>query len=120
MLAVVVALFIWGSKYRLSSVQIWCDNAPVVGQISKRSAPFKREDLMFLIRELCLNSINTEYHFYIEHIKGDKNKTADALSRFIKQPFQWLTSTERANIDTNPTDCSFVCNKFVSCYLNNT
>ena len=116
MAAVVVALSIWGSKYRLSSVQIWCDNAPVVGQISKRSAPFRREDLMFLIRELCLNSINTEYHFFIEHIKGEKNKTADALSRFIRQPFQWLPSSERANIDSTATDCSFICNKLVSSY----
>ena len=119
MLAVVVALHIWGPKYHLSSVQIWCDNAPAVGQISKRSAPFKREDLMSLIRVLCLNSINKEYHFYIEHIKGEKNKTADALSRFIKQPFQWLSSTERSKIDATPTDCSFICNKLVSRYLSN-
>lgn len=118
MAAVVVALSIWGSKYHLSSVKIWCDNAPVVGQISKRSAMFKREDLMTLIRSVCLDSIDTEYHFYIEHIKGEKNKTADALSRFIEEPFQWLADAERTNIDATATDCSSICNKLVLSYFN--
>ena len=119
MAAVVVALSIWGEKYRLNSVRIWCDNAPTVGQISKRSAPFHREDLMSLIRLLCKNSIETEYHFYIEHIKGETNKTADALSRFSDNPFQWLSTEERTKIDSKPTECSFVTKQLVSCYLNN-
>ena len=74
---------------------------------------------MSLIRELCLDSIDTEYHFYIEHIKGEKNKTADALSRFIKHPFQWLPDAERTKIDKTACDCSAICDKLVSSYLNN-
>ena len=119
MAAVVVALSIWGKQYHLNSVQIWCDNAPTVGQISKRSTPFQREDLMSLIRLLCKNSIEGEYHFYIEHIKGETNKTADALSRFMNDPFQWLSDQARSKIDNEPTPCSDVIQQIVSCYLYN-
>ena len=74
---------------------------------------------MCLIRLLRKNSIEMEYHFYIEHIKGETNKIADALSRFLSNPFQWLSHKEQANIDSKPTNCSFITKQLVSCYLNN-
>ena len=33
---VTIALLLWGNLYRHNSVRIWCDNAPSVGQLSKR------------------------------------------------------------------------------------
>lgn len=105
MAAVVIALIIWGNNYINSSVYVWCDNGATVGQISKRSAPFKRSDLMKLIRLVTKNSIQTGYHFYIDQIPGKTNKTADALSRFFKEPFKFLSKQIRAKIDKKPTCC---------------
>ena len=105
MAAVTVALLIWGSKYISKSVYIWCDNNPTVGQLSKRSVPFKREDLMKLIRIITKDSITTEYHYFIDWLEGKSNKTADALSRFYTQPFKNLSSVEQKNISSTPTNC---------------
>ena len=118
MLAVVVAAHLWGDKYFEDSVHIWSDNAAVVGQISKRSAPFKRPDIKSLIDLLCFDSVEREYHFFIDHIKGEDNKVADALSRFFKQPFQWLSPTQQSNISPIATDCSEIVSHAISCFLN--
>ena len=117
MSAVVVALLLWGNKYKNNSVHIWCDNAPTVGQLTKKSARFHREDIMKLVRIICTDTLQQEYHYFIDHIKGVKNQCADALSRFYKQPFQYLSSKQQEIMDKNTTNCLNAVKLCVASYI---
>ena len=44
-------------------------------------ACFRRGDLNDLMTELCEMATKYRFYFWIEHMAGEKNKIADALSR---------------------------------------
>ena len=97
--AVVVALRLWGPSHPCESVHLYCDNAPAVGQMAKQSATAARPDIFALIRSALRYSAKHKFHYWIDHIKGDDNDPADALSRFYKDP---LAGVERLCPDLRP------------------
>jgi hypothetical protein len=56
----------------------------VVEIIKKKCVSFARPDLMNLMRVLASLAIQFNFKFWIEHVPGVDNKTADILSRQFK------------------------------------
>ena len=86
--AVVVALQLWAPEHPQESVLLRCDNAPACGQLYKQSTIKERPDIFALVRTATGSAIRHRYHFWIEHIKGENNDPADALSRYYEDPFE--------------------------------
>ncbi len=64
---------------------------PVVFMILRYRATLTRPDLQFLLVELAKMLITNEVHIWMEHFSGEKNLTADKLSRFIEDPLDDLS-----------------------------
>ena len=105
MTAVLVGLLLWGHLFESNSVHIFCDNKLAVGQIIKRHGPLGRIDLFNLILEVTKVSFKEKMHFYIEWLEGVKNGPADALSRFLPNPFKLLHEDLRMRMDSLPSNC---------------
>ena len=58
---------------------------------------------MALIRIICNSANKNKFHFWINHIPGKNNETADALSRFMTQKFH---SDCGVMMNTKPSDCN--------------
>ncbi len=54
--------------------------------ISKFRATLTRPDLQCVLRKIGKLLIENEIHLWMEHIAGEKNITADKLSRFYENP----------------------------------
>jgi hypothetical protein len=81
MLAVLVAIKIFGPQLRNKSVKIMCDNLPVVCILSRKGCKFKEKKLMHLVRMICALTILHEFVWYIEHVAGVDNVLADRIFR---------------------------------------
>ncbi len=101
MLGVVLAAKLYGHLWSGSSVRFECDNQTVVYCLIKRCACFARKDLNMLIREFLKIVIKYKFKWWIDHIKGTKNKVADALSRAKEVNIGDLGLNEQIN----KTDC---------------
>eukprot|EP01083_Nonionella_stella_P065931 173195_1 len=86
LMAVLVAIVINKRKLQNKVVQFWCDNEPVVYMLRKLRAKLNRPDLQFLLLQIAQILMTHEIEPDWEHIKGDANKYADALSRFLPVP----------------------------------
>ena len=79
LLPIVLAVAIWGKRWQGRSVQCRCDNAAVVAVL--RSGWCKNRDAMHLLRGLHFFLAAHQIRLISEHIKGVRNRLADALSR---------------------------------------
>ena len=81
MFAVILAAYTWKNYIKSQWTIFYCDNEAVVHMLIKRCAPQSRKDLQQLIRIFCFLCDATPFHFWIQHIPGDRNTIADSLSR---------------------------------------
>ncbi len=79
LLPVVVAVAVWGRKWRGMSVRCRCDNAAVVAIIN--SGTSKNDKAMHLMRSAFFFLALYEVRIWAEHLPGVENRSADALSR---------------------------------------
>jgi len=79
LLPIVVAVAAWGRDWQGRSIRCRCDNAAVVAVL--RSGWCKNKYAMHLLR--CLHFFLAAYQIRLtsEHIRGSRNRLADALSR---------------------------------------
>ena len=73
MYAVLMSVYLWKNELKWKSVTCFCDNQAVVYMLIKRCAPLNRPDLQHLIRCFCYLSNTIPFHFWMEHIQGEKN-----------------------------------------------
>lgn len=87
--AVVVMLDVCRERFRGKYVRIWTDNDPVKWMLIKWRADLKRPDLQAMIRwaaEICIYNQITPWW---ESLSSEENVTADRLSRFHNNPWQF-------------------------------
>ena len=80
MLAVLLAVRIWGSRLQASKVQIYCDNEPAVRVIN--SGRTKDAFMGSCIRELWLEVAKYGFELRAVHLPGEENRVPDWLSRW--------------------------------------
>ncbi len=79
LLPIVVAAAVWGRQWRGLTILARCDNMAVVATI--RSGSCKEAHAMHLRRCLAFLEASNAFILVSEHIKGEDNVVADALSR---------------------------------------
>jgi len=91
LIPLVIAAAVWGRQWGKQHVQFKSDNAAVVSIINGGYS--KDQEIMHLMR--CLHFLSARFHFRFtaEHIKGEYNTAADALSRDSLSLFQELFPT---------------------------
>ena len=99
---VCIAILLFGKKWFNENVLIHCDNQGAVFSIAKKSCKFHRDDVQQLIRTIFNNANKNKAWFRIEHIPGELNFTADALSRFYEN--KWRQDCQVA-MNPQPTNC---------------
>ncbi len=82
MFAILIAILLFGDRFRGLAIKLHCDNQACVESWKKKKVTFGRPDVMKLIRLLCGQLIKLRTHLWIEWIPGKKNAIADGLSRF--------------------------------------
>lgn len=87
--AIVVMFMTFKHKLKNTHIIVWTDNDPVKWMLIKWRASLARRDLQGMIRFLAGICIEYNINPWWEHIKGDNNNTADALSRFKSDPWQY-------------------------------
>ena len=80
MLAVLIAVRIWGSRFQGMKVQIYCDNEPAVKVIN--SGRTKDKFMASCIRELWLEVSKHNFQLRAVHLPGEENRVPDWLSRW--------------------------------------
>ena len=85
---IVIALMTWGHLWKNHSIVFCTDNQALVAIINKQSS--KHLSVMFLVRKLVLQSLSMNIHFLAQHVPGQSNSLADALSRFQVSRFRRL------------------------------
>lgn len=93
--AVVVALRLWAPQHTLESVHLWCDNMSTCSWLAKQGTDEKRPDVFVLVRMAARFSIRHRFHYWIDHIAGEDNDPADALSRFYADPFSGVERLQK-------------------------
>ena len=83
MLAVVTAAQLFGAQWRGKTVHFYCDNEAVCYCVARKCACFRRLDLNGLLRVLCRLARVHGFLFWIDHVAGEANVVADALSRVM-------------------------------------
>lgn len=81
LLGVVLAARLFSQKWGEKAIKFFCDNWAVCAIVTRKVACFRRPDLNDLVGELCRLATKYRFYFWIEHIKGEDNVLADALSR---------------------------------------
>ena len=101
MVAIWVMLRLNVDQCRGRNVAFVCDNKPVVGMLFRYKAPPFRPDLFWIIlriAEICLHEDIWPYYHWLE---GEKNITADRLSRFHSQPFEHCANERLRSVDAS-------------------
>ena len=80
MLAVLLAVRVWGHRFQGQKVQIYCDNEPVVHVIN--SSKTRDTFLATCLRELWLEVSKFGFELRAVHLPGVENRVADWLSRW--------------------------------------
>ena len=84
MLAVLIAVRLWGRYCSSGKIQIFCDNEPVVRVIN--SSKTKDKFLATCLRELWLEVSKYAFELRAVHLSGVENRVADWLSRWDLHP----------------------------------
>jgi len=79
LLPIVLACALWGKQWQGQTIKCLCDNAAVVAII--RSGWSKHDLSMHLMRSLSLFTAKYRVSLIAEHVPGEKNRAADAISR---------------------------------------
>ena len=82
MLAIALAVRSVATVLRHKNLTIFCDNMGCVESLAAKRCTLDRDDVMDLIRAICLDAIKFKFYFWITHVKTDDNNKADALSRY--------------------------------------
>ena len=77
---------LYHQKFQNKAITAYCDNESVVYMLINFRAKLVRPDLQALLREIAQILITNNIQLWIEHIPGEYNITADALSRFLPYP----------------------------------
>lgn len=85
---IVIAFEIWASQFMNQSVEIFSDNQAVVHIINNQTS--QDPLIMILLRRLTLTCLRCNVRIKSQHIPGQDNNCADALSRFQMDRFQSL------------------------------
>ena len=75
--------------FRGKCVNIWSDNEPIIWMLIKWHAPLHRKDLQHILRRIAKLCIFNNIIPWWDYIEGPKNVTADRLSRFMPNPFEF-------------------------------
>ena len=91
-----LALQVWGKVWKNKTVRVFCDNAAVVHILN--SFKTKDEFLGTCLRNIMLLLAQNNVHLVCEHIKGQDNHQADALSRAIHDSkYSWIEQVTDTN-----------------------
>ena len=82
---VAIAALVWGPHWCKRHVLFRSDNDAVVHMLNSRT--LKILCLMRLLRHLLLSAARHSFSFSAQHVPGNNNQLADALSRFHWQDF---------------------------------
>lgn len=85
---IVVAALIWGKQWARKRILFKCDNMATVQALCKGRS--KSPAIMKLMRRLVLVATKYSFAYSARHLSGNKNLTADALSRFQTVKFRRL------------------------------
>ncbi|XP_071160936.1 uncharacterized protein [Mytilus edulis] len=96
LIPIVLSFMIWGPSFRNKKILLRIDNQALVNIVNKRTSKSKR--VMIWIRQLVFLTMNNNIQFRAQHIEGEHNAIADALSRFQEQRFMDLVP----NADSSP------------------
>lgn len=103
-LPIVIALEMWSSTLKNSTIVLHSDNLAVVQIINKNTS--KDPKLMQLMRRLMLLSLTHNIHFYAKHIQGVVNVAADLLS--LLQVSEFKTRFPHMDKEQTPVPLSLV------------
>ena len=78
-------------------IEIFTDNIACKYMLINMTAKLTRPDLQILINDICKLCCDRRMHLWMEHIAGEDNKVADALSRFFEKPLE-LEQLEKHNV----------------------
>ena len=118
LLGVVLAARLYGHEWTGNVVHFYCDNWAVCACVARKCACFKRRDLNDLLRVLCKIAISKRFFFWIDHIPGLKNVTADALSR--QYDIHGIDKDAKSvNLASKPTKCIKETNEILSTFTSN-
>lgn len=101
LLAVTIAIHLYGNRLQNKRSIIFCDNESVVEMINASST--RSPICMRLIRHITYLSITWNSRFFCRHVPGIKNRYADLLSRMKLNTFRSEARTEGRRIDREPT-----------------
>ena len=102
---IVVAIETWGHELQNKRLVLKTDNAALVAVLQKQTS---REPLvMILVRRLVLHCLRMSLMLSAEHVPGEDNEIADALSRFQMERFRALCpGVEAEPVETPPLPVS--------------
>ena len=80
-------------------ILLWCDNDNAVRALANKD--IRNEESQAIVIYICELAMRYNFRYYIEHIKGEANEFADALSRLRISYF--LEKCKKQNKRINPT-----------------
>lgn len=89
--AIVAATFLWGKEWKDKQILFFTDNLPITHVWLSGSSP--NPQLMKLVRHLFLFCARLNINILMQHIPGQSNAAADALSRLQVGRFHHLRHT---------------------------
>ena len=99
--AINVACHLWGALWTSKRIQFYCVFYCVVEVIN--SSRSKVPQVMDLVRDLTLCSLEHNFYFRAVHVPGINNNIADSLSHFQMECFHQLASHTNVTPDPIPT-----------------
>ena len=98
--AIVMAVHAWGAAWQRQKILFNCDNQTIVDIWDKGST--KSPEIMALVRLLYLCAARYNIYVCVQHIPGNSNRIADAISRFQDALFKKLAPEAEATPETIP------------------
>lgn len=91
LLSICIAVFTWGDSFRNQQVIVFTDNLVICNVW--RSGSCSNKDIMHLIRKLFMFTAKLNLNVLMQHVAGQYNVLADALSRLQVDRFKRLHTT---------------------------
>ena len=85
---VFMAIDVLQNKLERKWIHVFTDNEAVMWMLIKMRARLSRPDLQILINKICKILLKRHIELWIDHIPGEKNVCADALSRYFDDPLE--------------------------------
>ena len=83
-----LACRLWGSQWTAKRIVFFCDNESVVRILNQKTS--KSPKIMELLRPIVLCTLQHNFTFTAQHVRGIENGIADAFSRFQMNRFRQL------------------------------